>query len=74
MVNLCAGVVPRLDAKALSVELFHFLTVKRGLALSSLSEAIKVSPGPLVDQLWHKMLLETEVSLASLLCLSLNTI
>lgn len=61
LISLSSGVVSRSEAKALAVELFHFLTVKRSLALSSLNEVVKVSPGPLMDQLWHRMLMETEV-------------
>lgn len=61
LVKLCSGVVSSLNAKALVLELFHFLIIKRNLA-HSISEVVKVLPGPLVDKLWHRMLMESEVS------------
>ena len=45
----------------LALELFHFLQVKRHLAASELAAALQVSPGPLVDALWHRMLLQSDV-------------
>ena len=48
-------------ATALALELFHFLQAKRHLALSDAAAALQVSPGSLVDALWHRMLLQSDV-------------
>ncbi|KAI8464138.1 MAG: hypothetical protein J3K34DRAFT_492985 [Monoraphidium minutum] len=53
---------PGIDGADLALELFHFLSVKRQLAAAPVAGgALRVSPGPLVDALWHRMLLESEV-------------
>ena len=51
----------REKSEALVKELLHFLALKRALAFSVSQNELKVSPGWLVDGLWHKLLLETEV-------------
>lgn len=50
-----------MDAGDLALELYHFLEIKRQLAFSTAAGAMQVSPGYMVDALWHRMLLESEV-------------
>lgn len=57
----------------LTLELYRFLTVKqlvlRTKPSESAEDSLQVSPGFMVDALWHAVLLESEVSSLQLLML-----
>lgn len=49
------------DALDLATELYRFLLVKRQLLRLDEQHWVDVSPGWLVDEFWHQVLLESEV-------------
>ena len=51
----------RFNAKDLATELYRFLLVKRQLLRLDEQHQVDVSPGWLVDELWHQVLLESKV-------------